>query len=512
MKTKNSYLCIGLAGCLSVVQPEFAMAGSAITVPPAAHDTAAAAYADAQDIVFREEAARYRHNAQKEAENAATEAGKATAQVIAFERQLAEAKQNLEAVEKQESSSGATSGITVARQGVADCQRMLDDERDYAKRATEYQERSQKALTDLIRAQDISRPIVNTSVGARNYSWKDEHGGHGSQFLVPLAAGYWKKGFSAYIGTNYVVSHSDSVLGNGTVNTFTDTAIYLSRLGAEKKIQLNYLLSMSLPTGKPTLSWSERYARMDEDIFEKEAFGEGWQFSPGVDVSWKTSRENKWTAGVSYAFHGSYDPTSDVPGDTVSPGNGWNGHLRWEHAGLPWQMVAEVFYSGSTRSGLSNGSSYNTNSKWETRLTYNRVFSPTSSLLLYYWHENRGINTIVSDTAHAPVHYLGTMWTKRLGKTHKIRYTFDWMKVNGRCNTGVYNSLTGSGQPQYTSVDVDGRTKYTLGIGYDIQLQNQASLSFDLQGFRMFDGASTQNRSATTYHGFNVLIQYNRSF
>ena len=52
---------IGVLCCLPLlVQPQLVQAGSAVTVPVAARDTAAQAKADAQDVLDKEEEKRYR--------------------------------------------------------------------------------------------------------------------------------------------------------------------------------------------------------------------------------------------------------------------------------------------------------------------------------------------------------------------------------------------------------------------------------------------------------------------
>lgn len=398
-----------------------------------------------------------------------------------------------------------------AKQAVADGELEWKDAQTYEQQAGVYAVQAKTELEKLIYAQEHPKPVWNLSTGMNVYQWRDSDGNHGHQVVLPFSVGYWQKDLSWYLNTNWVNSNHGSTPG-GSVNTLTDTTVSVAKRNEKKKFIVDYLLEVNIPTGKPALSWSERYAKMNEDLVEKSTFGEGWKFAPGIDVSWRIGKEDLWTVGTSYSFNGSYDPTTDVPGDTVSPGNGWNGHLRWEHAGQKWQMIAELLYSRSNSSHLSNGSNYTTPSTWEYRLTYNRPLSKTSDLMFYYWHENRNIDAVVSDTSQARVHYLGSMLSRKIGKAHTIRYTFDYMRGNGLCYSGVRNYFDEEGLPQYSSIDVDGRTKYTLGVGYDIQLRSNANISFDLEAFRMHDGISTEGRAATSYNGMNFLVRYNQTF
>ena len=69
----------------------------------------------------------------------------------------------------------------------------------------------------------------------------------------------------------------------------------------------------------------------------------------------------------------------------------------------------------------------------------------------------------------------------------------------------------GNGEPQYLAVNVDGRTKYTLGIGCDWQFNPQNRLSLDVQHFIMQDGSSTLGDAARRYQGTNILLTYQKT-
>ena len=132
--------------------------------------------------------------------------------------------------------------------------------------------------------------------------------------------------------------------------------------------------------------------------------------------------------------------------------------------------------------------------------------------MLYYWRENQNINSIVpSDTSNTLAHYLGTMWSKKLNDKRLLRVSFDVMKSDGRRYDRIDNYFDTDGNPQYTSVDVNGRTKYTLGLGYDIRLDEKSSFSIDLQKFIMKDGESSLGQAPATYHGFNAFMKYNKN-
>jgi hypothetical protein len=414
--------------------------------------------------------------------------------------------------EKTARAEAAASRAAEAKQAVLDARLVEHDAREYALQSKNYAVQTRQEWAQLVYSQEHPRALHSASAGMNYYHWRDEQGNSGYQFTQPLYFGYWQKDFSYDLSTRYVLSHNNTSGASGRISTLSDTTLTLSKRNEKPKFIVDYNLSVNIPTGKSALSWPERAATMNEDLVEVSQFNSGWQFTPGINVSWKIGQEDMWTIGTSYSMNGSYDPTSDIANDTISPGNEWGQFLRWQHAGQDWQFVGEI---SGTRTGLTkvaNGENYDTGNDWKYRLTYNRKLVPNQNILFYYWRENQNTNAIVpSETSNAPVHYFGTMWSKKLDDKHGLRVSFDVMKSDGRRYAGIYNSYDADGNPQYTSIDVDGRTKYTAGLGYDRKINEESNLSLDLQAFTMKDGESTLGQAPTTYKGFNLFLRYYRT-
>ena len=116
------------------------------------------------------------------------------------------------------------------------------------------------------------------------------------------------------------------------------------------------------------------------------------------------------------------------------------------------------------------------------------------------------------DTGNAPAHYLGAMWNKKLNNKHTLRVGFDIMKSDGQRYDRISNDVDIDGNPQYAAVNVNGRTKYSLSLGYDVQIDQKRNFSLELQKFLMRDGISNLGDPAATYHGYNVFLKYNKTF
>lgn len=410
--------------------------------------------------------------------------------------------------QKMAVAEAAKSREEETKQAVGEAEQALKDANETAELAKKEAILTKTQLEQLIYLQDHPKG-VHTFTGELNYY----RGNSAYQFTQPITFSYWHKDFSYSLNTKYIVSKNNTPGASGRVSTLADTTLSLTKHTEKPKFNVDYSLDINIPTGKAALSWSERNARMNEDLFEVSQFGKGWQFTPGIAVSWKIGKEDMWTLGTSYAFSGSYDPTTDIVNDDISPGNEWRKFLRWQHAGQDWQFVGELSNTSTGVTKIANGEEYSTGDEWDYRLTYNKKLPDNQNIMFYYWRERQNLNSIVpSDTGNSLAHYLGTMWSRKLNDKKLVRVTFDVMKSDGKRYDRIKNSIDrDNGTPQYSSIDVDGRTKYTLGVGYDIRLDKQSVFSIDLQKFIMKDGESNLPQSSTTYHGFNVLMKYNRS-
>jgi hypothetical protein len=393
---------------------------------------------------------------------------------------------------------------------VLDLQLAVNDAKETAVQAKNYEMQTKTELEQLIYSQEHTQGSHFFAGGMNYYRWHDKFGNSGYQITRPLYFGYWQKDLSYGLYTNYITSRNNTAGASGRVNTLSDTTLTFSKRNEQPNFIVDYDLSINIPTGKSALSRPERYAMMNEDLVAVSQFGKGWQFTPGIAVSWRIGDEDMWTLGTNYTFSHSYDPTSDIANDTVSPGGEWRKFLRWQHAGQDWQFVGELINTTTGQTKIANGERYDIGTQWDYKLTYNHKLPDNQNIMFYYWRENQYINPIMpSDTSNALAHYFGTMWSKKLDEQHVFRVTLDVMKTNGSRYAGINNDFVTNGNPQYT--DVDGRTKYTVGLGYDIKINAKSNLSLDLQTFRMKDGKSTAGQPAATYKGFNLLAKYNRN-
>lgn len=347
--------------------------------------------------------------------------------------------------------------------------------------------------------------------GLNFYSWRSGSGS-GYQMVQPWQYRFGKDNYSFRLSTAYVMAHNGAAGRDGSINTLTDTKIDLFKRVEHKQYSVDYLFNLTLPTGSASLNAKQRNARMSDDLVELDPYGKGWQMTPGIQMNWQQSETIKWTAGTGYLFGRSYDQTSDIPGDTVSPGYEWRKFLRYQLAEKKRQFVAEIVNTSYGRTTYQNNNSYHLKDGWNYRLTYNKVLDDTKELLFYYWLENAGRNDQgAQNTNNAYTQYFGSAWSKKVNAKDTLKLSFDVMRTNGNRYDGLQSYTDALGNPQYYYVEVMGRTKYTFSLGYERKINANDRWSAALQYFKMRDGASTIGDAPKNYNGFIFSLFYHKA-
>jgi len=346
------------------------------------------------------------------------------------------------------------------------------------------------------------------------YSWINSQGNKGTELAESIYYGYDspQEQYNMGIFTSLVSAAHNASSESGEIKSLTDTTMNFTKCSERNVFTTSYLFQISLPTGRSALGWSQRNARMSDDLVETEQFGKGWQLQPGIQTSWKPTAFDQWTVGTTYLWSQAYDQTSDISNDDIHPGYEWAKWLRYQHAEKKWQLVSEVINTAYGKTSFDNGNAYHLGNGWKYRLTYNRTLDENRDLLFYYWRENSGRNDVAStDTHYAPVNYYGTLWSKKLNDKRTLRFSFDVMDTNGNRYDGLESYWDGS-NAAYHYKEVYGRKKYTFGVGFDLKLDKTKTLNFDVQHFQMKDGASTTGDAATDYRGWNIFLSYNKTW
>lgn len=363
------------------------------------------------------------------------------------------------------------------------------------------------AQADLAASNQPVRNMLFFESEANFYSWHNTRGERGYQYIQPVTFVAASDTVQYGLRTAYIVAENETPAASGRVQTWADTALAVARINRKPKYEVRYSLDLNVPTGKAGLSGTQQKAVMDDDLVAQSQFGVGWDYTPGISVSHKLNREDTITVGTSYSFRGRYDPDSDTPGGTVTPGNEWAKFLRYQHLGRQWQFSADLAHTAYAAARLDNSEYFHTGNLWELNLTYVQALSHQQSVMLYYRYKMQRPYTAPDPVLAALLgtdnqygHYYGATWYKPINDRQTFRVSLDVMTRNGRSYDPVSDVSVGA-----------SRVKYTGGLGYDIRFTPHSRLAFDVQQFYMKDKVLLDGLNAN-YHGRNYLIRYQCDF
>lgn len=329
-------------------------------------------------------------------------------------------------------------------------------------------------------------------MGLEFYSWDSSDGSKGHQFVMPLeyfeSHGYNEYGFSTGL-VNTVSKYPE----RETMNGMRALELHYGRRNPHDRYTVKYNFDMSIPlgesrTGKKALS---------DDLVSVTRLSEGFNLGPSIDIERRDGEENIWRAGAGYNFRGNYHYSKENPGFTVSPGDVLDGYLNWTHAEDDHQMrfgVEGVFNGKSNENGLR----YREGEDRLYKAMYNKCLNDRADVMAYFWVRDSGSNTYYnapfSGGSGSMVRYYG------LEYKYKVDEQRAWfIRNNNMLSTGTYHDVL-------TGETINGRKKHTLGVGYEIKLGTDETLSLSADYFWMKDKDTEKD-----YDGAEFIVFYNRA-
>lgn len=328
--------------------------------------------------------------------------------------------------------------------------------------------------------------------GLEYYTWDSSDGSKGHQFVMPIeyfgSSGYNEYGISTGL-VNTVTKYPEKE----TMNGMRSLELHYGRRNPHDRYTVKYNLDMSIPLGESRTS----SRALSDDLVPITRLSEGFNIGPSIDIERRDGDENIWRAGVGYSFKGDYNYSKENPDFEVSPGNALDGYLNWTHAEDDHQMrfgVEGVFNGKSNENGLR----YRDGEDRFYKAMYNKCLNEKSDLMAYFWVRDSGSNTYYnrpdSGGSGSMVRYYG------LEYKYKVDEKRAWfVRNNNMLSTGTYNDVL-------TGETINGRKKHTLGVGYEIKLASDETLSFNAEYFWMKDKDTSED-----YKGAEFLVFYNRA-
>ncbi len=137
--------------------------------------------------------------------------------------------------------------------------------------------------------------------------------GKGSQLYAPLTLGRvvdyaGSARFEVAAKSAYIWSHHDTPGQEASYSGLTDSQVSASvTVSGFKYVSPLLGVLVNLPTGQSFLPGAQRFARMDVDLVEIGAYGEGFNLNPFIGFTFAPSRQLTLTPSVGYAWRGKFD-------------------------------------------------------------------------------------------------------------------------------------------------------------------------------------------------------------
>ena len=138
------------------------------------------------------------------------------------------------------------------------------------------------------------------------YNWHGNYNIKGHQLVIGQSFFASEKNIDYGLDTNYVISRSG--LRHGSADGWTDTTLFATIKNDHPKYDVHYLFSVNVPTGQET----HVNAQLPDGLARHTSFGEGWNFTPGVEITRHINERDSVTGRLTYSMRGGYNYRSDT--------------------------------------------------------------------------------------------------------------------------------------------------------------------------------------------------------
>lgn len=326
------------------------------------------------------------------------------------------------------------------------------------------------------------------------YSWQGSQRQSGHQLYSGNSFSLSKNHYEFSISNAYVISHTGQV--DGDMSGLTDTTVSAMYTNKHPVYDVKYGLEVNLPTGD---SRSYNNAVAPDYLARASRLGEGWNFTPRLEVTRHLDKYTSLTGRTALAFRGSYDDSRDDLTSAMHPGNQWSNEIEYLHTAEHEQYMAKLQYTHNSSAALTgaNGYGFTEGDGITGRCYYRRWFAPQDSWGAYMAYSfDRAAAYDTDAMSGAGVHrlYYGTGWFHQFDQKNQMRLFANWMRAEG----DTYDPLT---RQTYAS----GR-RFSVSLGYDWRMDDKNSLSLDLER------AVLRQQGDANYRSWGIALSYNRSF
>lgn len=334
------------------------------------------------------------------------------------------------------------------------------------------------------------------STGFEYYNWHGA-GYNGHQLYQPIEFYASEKEWDFSISTGWLAS--DTGMAKGNVSGWTDTELGLVYKNDHKVNDVHYTLNINIPTGKENV---HQNAMMADNLARFNSFNEGWQFTPGIEVTHRFTERDSLAGRLAYSIRRDYSylidyvDSSDVKHENVqediSPRNRFQQELEYRHIGDAQQLSVKFTHVNAAwaqyRTSFESGRNED-GEEWMLQVFGSKDIDARNTLHYYAIG-----NYQAADIGGTHRYYGGLGWTYRFdqkqsgyillnfGETHGLSY-------NWRVNKWVAD-----------------RNMKAVVLGYDYRLNERSELRTKLERYNISGSESD------SYHGWKMSLMWNKSF
>jgi len=165
---------------------------------------------------------------------------------------------------------------------------------------------------------------MSVATGVRYDSFSDDRAEQtrGTEITFPIGVSFRHQRFSVSLNTAYSQAKVEQADTETNIDKFTDTSFTASVKISGLPVDVTSGIHLNIPTRNERLSQEQKDADLGEnnDLVEVDNFGEGFNLGSSLVV---VKQLGKLTLGAtgSYIYKDKYDPTKDMPGDYLDPGD-----------------------------------------------------------------------------------------------------------------------------------------------------------------------------------------------
>ncbi|MGM9572202.1 MAG: hypothetical protein ACI3ZR_08310 [bacterium] len=363
------------------------------------------------------------------------------------------------------------------------------------------------ASDDLNDSKTVKRPVL-LNYRYDFYSWKDNKGNKGWELVQPLSVSTNIDRWNLGLKTSYVKALNHSSGKEGHFSGFSDTNLSISynQKMSDPKWMVKYLLDINLPTGEGTLNQNKRNAIMDSWLVGRTRFGEGYNYTPGINVIRVLSNKDLLGFGFSKTLKKDFTANEELPGMKYHPSNETTAVIDWMHLEPNFKSKLGLMYVNSSLSTYGGKPLYEGGDKYilfasetfnlknEQKLMLNMSLIRQKPNKYQDWFGN-----FVEETGNSngPMFNWGVDWYMPLNKgKDSLIVSFENKILNDN---------------DYSPIDYlyyAGRRRYSGGITYNHMLDKDSLVTLKAKKYFMNESNLSENK----YHGLEFSLGYTTIF